>query len=257
MVHGYIKHSRKGESEQVVADKTFGFTAEQMSSHFSPSEMGASYSVWIPWDDTDGLRQEITLIPTYKGKDGTIVQGAPAKVNLPGKSTEADDEPRSPMQTVSYTQKSTLTNPGMDNLEEPVKTMRTTTINVPPNASIAKPRRQASFVLGGNNTSTLTSAAANNSPQPEARTGVSTGGSAGRLENDAASPEHQLDQLDRLQRTISPGSNPKGIDVQRLTPPPRADARSYPKVSPLPPPSDPEWTRRRTGVQPAAFLERQ
>ena len=148
-------------------------------------------------------------------------------------------------------------NPGMDNLEEPVKTMRTTTINVPPNASIAKPRRQASFVLGGNNTSTLTSAAANNSPQSEARTGVSTGGSAGRLENDAASPEHQLDQLDRLQRTISPGSNPKGIDVQRLTPPPRADARSYPKVSPLPPPSDPEWTRRRTGVQPASFQEKQ
>lgn len=170
IVHAYLKHSRHDQSEQVAADKTFAFTAEQLTTHFSPSEIGASYSIWIPWDAADGLRAEVTLIPTFKGKDGTIVQGSPAKVNLPGKVDVANDpSKRGLMQTVSYSQSSLATNPGPNGLPETPQ-MRTTTINVPSNSTISKNKQLQAI--------TLSSQAPLPTPQPPAvnGTGVSMGG---------------------------------------------------------------------------------
>ena len=151
VVHGYRGDPMLGESEQVQADKTFRFTAEQLTGHFSPSELGASYSVWIPWDAADGLRQEITLIPTFKGLDGQIVQGAPAKLFLPGRSIDSaakhNAESKSPdygfeTQTVSYQQRSIPTNasgslPRMERQTEP------TTIELPALGSLGRPRAQS------------------------------------------------------------------------------------------------------------------
>ncbi|MCA9132635.1 MAG: hypothetical protein KDA45_05760 [Planctomycetales bacterium] len=116
IVHGYRSQPFIGVSEQVHADKTFGFTAEQLTTHFSPSQLGASYSIWIPWDAADGFREEVTLIPTFKGTDGTIVQGAPAKLYLPGRSLElgAKSPPSGTAQTVSYQRATTPTNPGIE-----------------------------------------------------------------------------------------------------------------------------------------------
>lgn len=154
VIHGYAGDSFRTE-ETVQADKTFRFTQEQMVSHFSPSELGASYSVWIPWDVADGFRQEVTLIPTFKAADGTVVQGAPAKVNLPGRnpfpsSREAESVPS---QAVSYRKSSTPTNPGYK-LPGSAETgalgkMKTTTIAVPPSASIGKTPKRETYTLGG------------------------------------------------------------------------------------------------------------
>ncbi len=148
IVHGYRGDPMVGESEQVQADKTFRFTAEQLTGHFSPSELGASYSVWIPWDAADGFREEVTLIPTFKGLEGQIVQGAPAKLFLPGRSIESvsKNDPNSKLpdygfeaQTVSYQQRSIPTNsigslPRMERQTEP------TTIELPALGSLGRPR---------------------------------------------------------------------------------------------------------------------
>ncbi len=67
------------------ADKRFKFTAEQFTTHFSQSELGASYSIWIPWDIEGGPQKEITLIPTFVTKSGKIVRGDSSKVTLSGK----------------------------------------------------------------------------------------------------------------------------------------------------------------------------
>lgn len=178
VVHGYRGDPMLGESEQVQADKTFRFTAEQLTGHFSPSELGASYSVWIPWDAADGLRQEITLIPTFKGLDGQIVQGAPAKLFLPGRSIDSaakhNAESKSPdygfeTQTVSYQQRSIPTNasgslPRMERQTEP------TTIELPALGSLGRPRAQSAaapvqgFTLNPSSAAQASAASAASSP---------------------------------------------------------------------------------------------
>jgi hypothetical protein len=66
------------------ADKRFKFTPEQFTTHFSESDLGASYSIWIPWDQAPGESKKIMLIPTFKTKEGRLIKGNAASVLLPG-----------------------------------------------------------------------------------------------------------------------------------------------------------------------------
>ncbi len=139
IVHGYLTTPGvQVEAEKVTADKTFAFTAAQLKTHFSPSELGASYSIWIPWDAAEGLRQEVTLIPTFKSVDGHLVQGEPARLYLPGRKAGKDDLPSPRAQTVSYRSSSTPTNPGIE-LPRVSQSVRTTTINVPSSSVLSRP----------------------------------------------------------------------------------------------------------------------
>ena len=89
LVYGFDDtFKQKGTEDLSQADKRFRFTAEQLTTHFSQGELGASYSVWIPWDAAYGNHKKIMLIPTFLTKDGRTVRGAPANLNLPGKSNE-------------------------------------------------------------------------------------------------------------------------------------------------------------------------
>lgn len=212
IVHAYLKHSRHDQSEQVAADKTFAFTAEQLTTHFSPSEIGASYSIWIPWDAADGMRAEVTLIPTFKGTDGTIVQGSPAKVNLPGKVDVANDPTkRGLMQTVSYSQSSLATNPGPDGLPDKPQ-MRTTTIHVPSNSTISKNKQLQAFTLD-------TQAA---SPTPQLPVVSGTGVSMGGGGSSVSSSQPSSMQLNTLQpNTFQPNSfQPNAAQPSSLQPSP-------------------------------------
>ena len=84
-VHGFETNGQ-GKDSQI---KPFKFTPEQFTSHFSQSDFGASYSIWIPWDAAGGEEKRISLVPTFQTEDGKIVQGAPAKVLLPGNKPES------------------------------------------------------------------------------------------------------------------------------------------------------------------------
>jgi hypothetical protein len=88
VVYGFDDTGRQhlGGDELTQADKRFRFTAEQFTSHFSEGELGASYSVWIPWDEAFGAPKKIMLIPTFKTKDGRLIRGSTANLNLPGKN---------------------------------------------------------------------------------------------------------------------------------------------------------------------------
>jgi hypothetical protein len=70
--------------------KRYHFTAEQFTEHFSQSDLGASYSIWIPWDAVGGDQMRISLVPSFRTTGGRLVQGEQALVGLPGrrKSTE-------------------------------------------------------------------------------------------------------------------------------------------------------------------------
>jgi hypothetical protein len=146
LVHGYLTTPGRDKNLNVKADKKFAFTAEQLSSHFSPSEIGASYSIWIPWDEADGFREEVTLIPTFKSKTGQVVQGAPAKLFLPGRSRDKQEGPSSPMQTVSYVSNTIPTHSGNGSIAK-TSPMRTTTIDIPSESKLTR-GTMASYELG-------------------------------------------------------------------------------------------------------------
>ena len=144
VVHAYLTTDRIGVDNKAEADKTYGFTGDTLSTHFSPSELGASYSIWIPWDKADGFQEELTLIPTFKSKEGAVVQGAPAKVYLPGKNRS---EPETPVrsQMISYRKTSTPTNVPQESAGS--SALSTTTIAIPQDSNIS--RKKSGVSRGG------------------------------------------------------------------------------------------------------------
>lgn len=68
--------------------RRFAFTSEQLTSHFSQSDLGASYSIWIPWDAQGGMQTTVTLVPNFTPKDSSAFQGASTVVVLPGRVPE-------------------------------------------------------------------------------------------------------------------------------------------------------------------------
>ena len=50
----------------------------------SKSELGASYSFWLPWDEAGGPRAEVGLICRFEPKGGAVVTSEQAKQKLSG-----------------------------------------------------------------------------------------------------------------------------------------------------------------------------
>lgn len=147
VIHGYDQSkTNRGSDSSTAADKTFNFSAEQLTTHFSPSELGASYSIWVPWDQAGGLRQPVSLVATFKSVDGKITQGTPAKLFLPGKTVDPNEETLPRMQAVSYQSSSMPTNMGI--VQKAASGVRTTTITVPEQSSLTR-RSNGKFTLGG------------------------------------------------------------------------------------------------------------
>ena len=83
MIVGYLDPGFEGATP---ITRRFAFTSEQLTSHHSQTDLGASYSIWVPWDAVGGMQQKITLVPTFTPKEGNPIQGAPTVVVLPGES---------------------------------------------------------------------------------------------------------------------------------------------------------------------------
>ena len=79
----------------------FKFTPEQFTSHFSESDFGASYSVWIPWDAVGGEQKRVSLVATFQSTTGKFVQASPTTVILPGKN-DAQVAKRDPIYSSQY-----------------------------------------------------------------------------------------------------------------------------------------------------------
>ncbi len=64
--------------------RRYVFPAEQMPIHMSKSELGASYSFWLPWDEAGGPRTDVSLICRFEPKGGSVVTSEQTKHRLPG-----------------------------------------------------------------------------------------------------------------------------------------------------------------------------
>jgi len=85
-VYGFDDTKKKaGDSG---ADKKFVFRASEFQTHKSDNGLGASYSIWIPWEKVGGYRKTISLIPIFKTKDGKILKGGQAVNVLHGKTPQ-------------------------------------------------------------------------------------------------------------------------------------------------------------------------
>jgi hypothetical protein len=74
-------------SDGKTPDRKFAFTAEQFAQHYSPTELGDSYSIWIPWDAVGQPQVEVSLVPILTTTSGQLVMGQPSRALLPGPRT--------------------------------------------------------------------------------------------------------------------------------------------------------------------------
>ncbi len=70
--------------------KRFEFTPEQFTRHYSQSDLGASYSIWVPWDAVGGKQERVALVASFqpKSEKSQQIQGVSSMVVLPGQKTD-------------------------------------------------------------------------------------------------------------------------------------------------------------------------
>ncbi len=85
IVYGYDESNR---SESSAPDHKYVFPSSEFQKHYSKSEIGHSYAIWIPWEKVGGLEKAISLIPVFKTTDGKVIQGGQSMCVLPGKKPE-------------------------------------------------------------------------------------------------------------------------------------------------------------------------
>ena len=108
VVHGFDDTSENDAN----AAKRFEFTPEQFTRHFSQGDLGASYSIWIPWDAIGGEKKRISLVTSFKSTSGKPIQGIPASLMLPGISPTEMEEDKLARMSPQYQQYVQASNTG-------------------------------------------------------------------------------------------------------------------------------------------------
>ena len=88
------------ESKKTSPDRVYKFKPEELPAHHSKTQLGDSYSIWIPWDAAGGPRKTISLIPVFKSKENKIVRADHTLNVLPGKAATPDEMPASPVRVL-------------------------------------------------------------------------------------------------------------------------------------------------------------
>ena len=86
IVYGFDDSIKDRNEEK--PDVKFVYKEDEFQSHYSESGLGASYSVWLPWEEVGGFRKSITLIPMFKTVDGKLLKSGQSINVLPGKTPE-------------------------------------------------------------------------------------------------------------------------------------------------------------------------
>lgn len=72
------------EKHETHPTRKYVFPREEFARHESESQLGPSYSVWLPWDEVGGNMKQISLIAKFEPHGGTFVMGEQTKHLLPG-----------------------------------------------------------------------------------------------------------------------------------------------------------------------------
>lgn len=101
VVYAFEEDNRTATDHQ--PSKRYVFPPEQFAKHESDSEIGTSYSVWLPWDAAGGQQTEVSLIARFEpSQGGGLVVSDQTRHRLPGtprpESMLATNSPRARMQ---------------------------------------------------------------------------------------------------------------------------------------------------------------
>lgn len=80
-VYGFDEHN--GGVSSPRPDKRFHFSDSELQAVYSKSNIGHSYSVWLPWDEK-GFQKTIAVLPIFRGEDGRLTKGDHARAVLLG-----------------------------------------------------------------------------------------------------------------------------------------------------------------------------
>ena len=80
----YAYENLSHEHDDSTPDRKYIFKPEQLKKHYGEGTVGPSYSIWIPWDEAGGPRQEIGLIVRFDSIEGKTVMGKPTHNVLAG-----------------------------------------------------------------------------------------------------------------------------------------------------------------------------
>jgi hypothetical protein len=83
-VYGFDDESE--DPENPVPEKKFIFPRATLASLQSESNLGPSYSVWLPWGDLNGPQRQVSLICRFDDANGKVILSQSASVTLPGKN---------------------------------------------------------------------------------------------------------------------------------------------------------------------------
>ncbi len=138
------------ENPNRTPSRKFVFTDEQLATRHSVTDLGDSYSVWLPWDEVTGYETKVSLLPVFASNQGQTVVGPQAINVLPGKTRPGAKRqrhgegfssggfPGSPaVRNVSYESQFgpggwKIASPPRKPQADETKRMRTTTIPLPP-----------------------------------------------------------------------------------------------------------------------------
>ena len=82
VVYAYNDGQRAASHQ--TPDAKYAFTPEQFTTHYSATDLGASYSIWIPWDQVGSPQMEISLVPIFTASSGQLVIGQSSRCLLAG-----------------------------------------------------------------------------------------------------------------------------------------------------------------------------
>lgn len=77
------------------ANFTFVYREEEFATYYSKSEIGDSYSIWVPWDEVGGEEKNISLLPKFTTDTQKFVTGQMSQSTLSGKKKKSKTEPLS------------------------------------------------------------------------------------------------------------------------------------------------------------------
>lgn len=88
LVDGQLVVYAFDESDREPTDnrptRRYVFPADQVALRMSESELGPSYSFWLPWDEVGNPQTEVSLIARFEPKKGPLIVGEQTRHILPG-----------------------------------------------------------------------------------------------------------------------------------------------------------------------------
>src|SRR5262245_28939334 len=86
VVYGFDETNR--DPKNVIPDHKYVFLPDQFEKKYSKTQLGPSYSIWLPWDEVGEPQKQVSLIVRFTSDKGEMVTSEQSKQLLPGNEPE-------------------------------------------------------------------------------------------------------------------------------------------------------------------------